>query len=91
MKKKVLKPVNVTFTEDTVNVELSDGRILSNPLKWHPWLEKATPEQKANVELWIFSVWWPDLDEGLDLEGMLLNIPSDKSFLNETERGDKSD
>ncbi len=53
---------------------LADGRDVSNPLDWHPWLANATLEQFSNFELDAFSVYWPDLDEGLGVEGMLRGI-----------------
>lgn len=67
-------PVAVTIEGDKVRVVLADGREIANPLSWHHWLANATPEQQANVELNPFSVDWPDLDEGLDIQGMLLGI-----------------
>lgn len=70
------RPVKVTFTDDDVIVTLSDGSKISNPLEWHWWLEQATPEQRANVEFYSDSIDWPDLDEGLDVEGMLRGIKS---------------
>jgi hypothetical protein len=68
------RPVEVTFTDDDVIVTLSDGTKVSNPLSWHWWLEQATLEQRANVEFYSDSIDWPDLDEGLDVEGMLRGI-----------------
>lgn len=67
-------PVAVTFDDNMIWVTLADGRVIRNPLSWHPWLASATPEQRANVEFNPFDVWWPDLDEGLDIEGMLQGI-----------------
>ena len=66
----------VSVHDGKVWVTLADGRDISNPLDWHPWLTSATPEQLAKVELDPFSVYWPDLDEGLDIEGMLRGIHS---------------
>ncbi|MBN1565959.1 MAG: DUF2442 domain-containing protein [Anaerolineae bacterium] len=68
------RPVEVIIRDEKVWVTLADGRVIANPLHWHPWLANATPEQQANVELNVFSVDWPDLDEGLDIEGMLRGI-----------------
>ena len=68
------RPVEVAFTDHDVVVTLSDGSKVSNPLSWHWWLEQATPEQRANMEFYSDSVDWPDLDEGLDIEGMLRGI-----------------
>jgi len=68
------RPVAVAFDSGNVIVTLADGRRISNPLEWFPWLERASTEQRNNFELDAFSVYWPDLDEGLDIEGMLRGI-----------------
>ena len=39
------RPVVVQIRDGLVSVTLADGRIISNPLSWHRWLERAT-------ELW---------------------------------------
>jgi hypothetical protein len=70
------RPVAVNFRDDMVFVTLGDGRVIGNPLHWHPWLARAKPEQLINVQMTYFSVYWPDLDEGLDIEGMFQGIPS---------------
>ncbi len=64
-------PSAVWFGEKVVWVSLHDGRIVGTPVLLHPWLANAAPEQQANVELGIFTVDWPDLDEGLDIEWMI--------------------
>ncbi len=68
------RPIGVAIHDGHVWVTLADGRIIANPLEWHPWLAQATAEQRANVEMDAFSVYWPDLDEGLDIQGMLTGI-----------------
>jgi uncharacterized membrane protein len=68
------RPIEVTIHDGKVWVTLADGRVIANPLDWHPWLANATPEQQTNIELNVFSVNWTDLDEGLDIEGMLQGI-----------------
>ena len=68
------RPVSITIGNVMVWVTLADGRVIGNPLRWHPWLAAATSEQQANYELGAFSIDWPDLDEGLDIEGMLRGI-----------------
>ena len=67
-------PVDVTFTETDVIVTLSDESKISHPLDWHVWLQDATPQQRQHYELYASSVFWPDLDEGLDIEAMLRGI-----------------
>jgi hypothetical protein len=65
----------VEFRDDKVYLRLADGRVVGNPLNWHPWLAEATPEQRTNVELYELSVYWPDLDDGLDVEEMMKGMP----------------
>jgi hypothetical protein len=38
----------VKVTEDTLNVDLSDGRTISVPLSWFPRLVYASREQRNN-------------------------------------------
>ncbi|MBC7810183.1 MAG: DUF2442 domain-containing protein [Burkholderiales bacterium] len=68
------RPIAVAIHDDMVWVTLADGRKIGNPLESHTWLAEATAEQQANIDLRAFSVDWPDLDEGLDIEGMLRGI-----------------
>lgn len=63
--------MDIQFKEDHVYVVLGDGRIIGNPLAWHPWLLAATDEQRSQVELYTLSAYWPELDNGLDVEGMM--------------------
>ena len=42
---------DVHFTEDTVAVDLVDGRTIVVPLVWYPKLLDATPEQRRNWKL----------------------------------------
>jgi len=72
-------PTAVTFHKDQVQVTLADGRVLSTPLARHPWLAAATPEQRNHYELGYVSIWWPDLDEGLDIEWMLRELDNPQS------------
>jgi hypothetical protein len=67
--------VAVEFRDNMVYLRLADGRVIGNPLKWHPWLDTATPEQRSNVEMYELSVYFPDLDDGLDVEEMMKGIP----------------
>jgi hypothetical protein len=62
---QVANAQNVAITEDTLTVELRDGRTISVPLAWYPRLLHGTPEERSN---WRFigegeSIHWPDLDE----------------------------
>lgn len=73
-KKHAGQPVDVIIDDAKITVRLADGREISNPLDWFPWLAAATPEQRAAYELWPLSIDWPELDQGIDIEGMLRGI-----------------
>ena len=66
-----VSPSSVRFDEQTMWVELSDGRSLGVPLAWFPRLLKATPEQRANVEISLVGLHWDELDEAVSLVGLL--------------------
>ena len=69
---------NVRFTEDTISVDLLDGRTIVVPLAWYPKLLEATPEQRENwkVSGAGFGIHWPDIDEDLSTEGLLRGAPA---------------
>jgi hypothetical protein len=67
--------IAVEFTDGMVYLRLADGRVIGNPLAWHPWLAQASPEARANIELYDLSVYFPDLDDGLDVEEMVKGMP----------------
>jgi hypothetical protein len=67
--------VSVEFKDGSVFLRLDDGRVIGNPLDWHDWLAKATPRQRDNVEMYELAVYWPDLDEGLDVAEMMKGQP----------------
>jgi len=71
-----IKTVNTTSTK--LQVTLTDGREISVPLKWYPRLHRASPQQRANYRLIGngTGIHWPDVDEDLDLEGILGGYPS---------------
>ena len=41
----------VRFDDEHIHIDLSDGRILSVPLRWIPTLYHAHPEERAKYEL----------------------------------------
>ena len=72
---------DVYFTEDTISVDLMDGRTITVPLIWYPRLYHATPEQRKNWEVCGggYGIHWPDIDEDLSTEGLLRGAPAPKS------------
>lgn len=72
---------DVRCTDDTLTVDLMDGRTISVPLVWYPRLAKGTPEQRAHWETCGggYGIHWPDLDEDLSTEGLLRGAPAPKA------------
>ena len=71
----------VTVTEDTLTVELSDGRTIAVPLAWYPRLIHATKKERGNWRLIGKGqgIHWPDLDEDVSVEGLLAGRSSGES------------
>lgn len=69
---------NVHFTEDTISVDLMDGRTITVPLVWYPRLLNATPAQRQQWEVCGggYGMHWEDLDEDLSTAGLLRGAPS---------------
>ena len=69
---------DVRFSEDSLTVDLMDGRTISVPLEWYPRLAGASPHQLAKWTLCAagYGIHWPDLDEDLSTEGMLRGAPA---------------
>jgi hypothetical protein len=67
----LISPVGVSFMDDRMNVELSDGRTLGIPLTWFPRLVRATRTQLENCELSPYGLHWEDLDEDISIAGLL--------------------
>ncbi len=59
--------VNVTVTEDTLSVDLEDGRTISVPIGWYPRLAYGTTAERANFQISGagYGIHWPDLDEDI--------------------------
>jgi hypothetical protein len=69
------KPVDLKIRDGYIWVTVKDGRIVAAPLHWYDWLEHATPEQQAKFQLGSFSIVWPDLEDGIDMEALLIGAP----------------
>ncbi|HAK97448.1 MAG TPA: DUF2442 domain-containing protein [Planctomycetes bacterium] len=69
---------NVTMSEDTLSVDLMDGRTITVPLAWFPSLLEATPVQRVHWETCSagYGIYWPDVDEHLSTEGLLRGAPA---------------
>ena len=72
---------NVTVTDDTLSVDLSDGRTISVPLAWFPRLMHGTRKERNNWRLIRkgYGIHWNDLDEDISVENLLLGKTSGES------------
>ena len=72
---------DVRCSDETLSVDLMDGRTIMVPLAWYPRLLHATPEQRANWRIAGagFGVHWPDIDEDLSTDGLLRGAPAPRT------------
>jgi hypothetical protein len=71
---------SVRFSGSVIHVRLDDGREISlslNEVPWLKWLAKATAKQRANwaIEPGGFAIYWPDLDDGIEVCHLLDSAP----------------
>src|SRR6478752_7171197 len=73
--------VDVMITDDTLSVDLEDGRTISVPIGWYPRLAYGTSTERANFQIsgGGYGIHWPDLDEDIGVEGLLLGKKSGES------------
>lgn len=79
------KAQNVVVTDDSLTVDLNDGRSISVPLAWYPRLLHGTPAERNNYRLIgdREGIHWPNLDEDISVENLLqgkLSGESQSSF-----------
>ena len=65
---------SVRFDDNSMWVDLSDGRILAVPLAWFPRLMYASPEQRLKFEISQSGLHWDELDEDISIAGLLSGV-----------------
>jgi len=75
------KVVSATVTDDTLSVDLEDGRTIAVPIGWYPRLAHGTPTERRKFQISGagYGVHWPELDEDIGVEGLLLGKKSTES------------
>jgi hypothetical protein len=65
-----------------LTVDLEDGRTISVPIGWFPRLAHGTQEERENFQMSGAGrgIHWPDLDEDIGIEGLLLGKKSTESL-----------
>lgn len=73
--------VDVKVTRDELVVNLLDGRTILVPLGWYPRLHHGSLKERKNCRLIGrgSGIHWPDLDEDVSVEDLLLGRPSKES------------
>jgi hypothetical protein len=73
--------LSVAITEDTLAVDLSDGRSIAVPLEWFPRLVHGNASERNHWRLigQGIGINWPDLDEDISVENLLRGQASGES------------
>jgi hypothetical protein len=78
---RIPEALNVLLTDDTLSVDLSDGRSISIPIAWFPRLLHSTEQERNNWRLIGRGqgIHWEDIDEDISIEGLIAGLPSGES------------
>jgi hypothetical protein len=73
--------IEVVLSEDTLSVELADGRTIAVPLGWYPRLAHATANERSSWRLLSGGrgIHWPAIDEDISVANLLAGHPSGES------------
>ena len=68
----------VRVTEDSLTVDLLDGRTITVPLAWYPRLLHGSEAERNNFRIVHagYVINWPDIDEHLSSQGLLAGAPA---------------
>lgn len=71
----------VRVTDDSLTVDLVDGRTIIVPLVWFPRLWHGSPDERGRLEIFGDGAYihWPELDEDLSVASLLLGRHSGES------------
>ena len=72
---------SVATTDDTLTVDLADGRTIAVPLDWYPRLVHGTAKERQHWELIGdgLGIHWPNLDEDISVLNLLTGQRSGES------------
>ncbi len=72
---------DVIITDDTLSVDLSDGRTISVPLAWYPRLLNASYIERNDWRTISQGegIHWAQLDEDISTKNLILGQPSGES------------
>ncbi len=64
----------VQFTHEQAMIHLADGRMIGVPIGWFTALKGATVQQRQNYISYGSSLYWEDIDDGIDITAMLTGM-----------------
>jgi Protein of unknown function (DUF2442) len=67
----IARPKSVRFDDDTLWVDIDDGRTLGVPIVWFPFLFHAAPEERAQFTISPVGIHWENLNEDISLGALL--------------------
>ena len=78
---EISKIQQVTVTDDTLSMDLSDGRTISVPLAWYPRLLHGSIEERNDYRFIAgdSGIHWNRLDEDISIKNLILGQPSGES------------
>ncbi len=78
---EISKIQQVTVTDDTLSMDLSDGRTISVPLAWYPRLLHGSIEERNDYRFIAGDrgIHWNRLDEDISIKNLILGQPSGES------------
>lgn len=76
-----LTAMAVKVTDDSLTVDLSDGRTITVPIGWYPRLAHATPAERDNYVLIATGggIHWPAVEEDISVDSIINGRPSMES------------
>jgi len=78
---RIPEALDVLLTDDTLSVDLSDGRSISVPIAWFPRLLHSTEQERSNWRLIGKGqgIHWEDIDEDISIVELLAGKPLGES------------
>jgi len=78
---EIPKIQNLNITDDTLSVDLSDGRTISVPLAWYPRLLNASETERNDWRTISEGegIHWEELDVDISTKNLILGQPSGES------------
>lgn len=67
----LVSAMSVRFDDDSMWVDLDDGRTIGVPLVWFPRLLNGTTEQRKDFFISPSGLHWEELDEDISIAGLL--------------------